>query len=332
MPTTVYNCFTYFRENIVDLDPEETNKALRSRDYLKGQILSIAHSDGNFPPFNGAYMPFGSFARKTKIRPLDDIDMIMILNGTGTIWRHWSSYTYLIEVADKNSPLMRYTNDADYYLNSTRVLNKIKDSLSKVPNYQNSKLKRNNVAVVLKLASYPWAFDIVPAFSVGDGQGGISHYLIPDSFGKWARTDPRRDQKAITEANQYHSKFLIPLIRIIKHWNFRYYDVPSIGSYHLETMLINGFKNYNPLTGIRGTIPSAFRILASSIQSSCPDPKGLERNLDEGLSWDVRNKVTSVANKMAGFAENALTKERNNEQKSAIEWWQTIFRDFPSYG
>lgn len=332
MPTTVPNAFTYFRENIVDLDPGETEKALRSRDYLKDQISSIASGDAYFPPLYGGYMPYGSFARKTKVRPLDDIDMLLLLNGKHTVQEYYSGYIYSIRISDSSSPLYRYTNDNDAYLNSTRILNKIKDVLSKVPNYQKADLKRNNVAVVLKLASYPWAFDIVPAFPISDNMGGISHYLIPDGNGRWTRTDPRRDKKAITDANKYHNQNLIPLIRIIKHWNARYYDVPTISSYLLETILINGFKSYNPLQGIRGSIPTAFAVLASSIQFSCADPKQLGANLDEGLSWDVRNKVNTISAKMSGWANNALEKERKDDHKVAFDWWKAIFHDFPSYG
>lgn len=85
MSYTVDISFNAFRANTVDLDSEEVKRARASRDYLVGQINILANNDGTFPRLAGYYKPFGSFARSTKIRPLDDIDLLLACNGKGTI-------------------------------------------------------------------------------------------------------------------------------------------------------------------------------------------------------------------------------------------------------
>jgi hypothetical protein len=76
MPYTVWGAFDTFRKNTVDLVADEVSRALVSRDYLIDQIKTLARTDATFPRTSGDAIPYGSFARKTKIRPLDDIDLL----------------------------------------------------------------------------------------------------------------------------------------------------------------------------------------------------------------------------------------------------------------
>lgn len=331
MPYTVNGCFDLFRTTKVDLDPTDVSNARRSRDYLQEQIKALAGKDDTFPRLYGGYKPFGSFARSTKVRPLDDVDMLVLLNGANTVMEYHSAYTYKLMVNDRFSPLRRYCDDFGY-LNSTKVLFKFRDSLSSVPNYGKADIKKNGVAVVLNLKSYAWSFDIVPSFPVNDNQGGTSYYLIPNGSGLWIKTDPRVDQKNITEANQYHNSYLIPLIRLIKYWNTYRHSPPTLSSYYLETMLINGMRYQTRMANVKTGIPTAFRQLAAQVVLACPDPKGLGPNLDAGVSWDTKNKVREAATKMVQYADWAIEYENKNEHKDAIMWWGFVFPNFPTYG
>ena len=333
MPYTIPYSLDLLRTDYVDLDPEQVTKARKSRDYLKEQIEIVAPQVNYFPKLYGGYLAFGSFARKTKVRPLNDIDLLLLISaGAGSSTQYISFNKYAIVVTDTSSPTWMYTNDDNRTLNSTKVLNKIKSSLCLIPNYKQAEIKRTGAAVVLGLKSYDWNFDIVPAVPVSIEQGKIDHYLIPDGKGRWKRTDPRRDQKKISEANQKHNGNLIPIIRLLKYWNDKYYNVPRISSYYLETMLVNGFNSYLPMSGVRGNIGLAFTLLSSAVLGTCPDPKGLEADLDTHASWDDRCKVYAVAQLMAKYAAEAIGYENNKNDKAAIETWRKVFPDFPTYG
>lgn len=78
MATTVATAFRQFRENRVDLDPEETRSARASRDNLTSQITSLSRNDATPPQATGDFLFYGSFARRTKIQPLNDIDLMMV--------------------------------------------------------------------------------------------------------------------------------------------------------------------------------------------------------------------------------------------------------------
>ncbi|MDF4613050.1 hypothetical protein P3434_18440 [Vibrio parahaemolyticus] len=83
MPTTVNSAFNQFMADNVNIDSKKTTTARSSRDYLKGQVKGLTDF---FPLYSDKDINFGSFARRTKIRPLDDIDMIFTLSANGYTW------------------------------------------------------------------------------------------------------------------------------------------------------------------------------------------------------------------------------------------------------
>lgn len=331
MPYTVNTSLSQYREYTVDLDKDETKRARASRDYLKDQISRLADNRSDFPKITKEYLAFGSFARSTKVRPLDDIDIMVILNGSNTteISSYSSTYSYRLQ-ANNTSYLWQFTDDYGY-VNSTKILNRFRDGLSSISNYRNAAINRRMQAVVLNLVSYAWSFDIVPAVPIGRN-GTREYFLIPDGSGNWIRTDPRRDQTFITDANKRHNSNLIPLIRLLKYWNMKRYSPPKIGSYYLETMIINSFKWATPISSIKNSIPDAFRQLGNAVITSCPDPKNLGPSLENSETWDTRFKVRDAALKMADNANNALRAEQSGNHELAIGWWDLVFPDFPKYG
>lgn len=329
MATTSPIAFSVFRSLYVDLDPEITKKARNSRDYLIGQILKLPEKDKDFPTLTNEVKHFGSFSRKTKVRPLDDID-IMIMLDPEEVEISGSFSSYQIRIKSARKMLWRFTGDKEI-LDSNRVLRLLKTGLQNVGSYRNSDIRKDGVAVNLTLLSYEWRFDIVPAFAVSDWRGNTTHYLIPDGKGAWMKTDPRVDQTLLTEQNKRHNSNLIPLIRLVKYWNKYSRSAPRIGSYYLENMIINGVKYESPITAIRENVPMVFQKLASQVRQTCPDPKNLGANLDANVDWDTKQKVHEAAKEMETFAGYALMYEKDGKHKDAIYWWKRIFPDFPSF-
>lgn len=242
MSYTVWGAFEQFRKNTVDLAPDVSSKARTSRDYLFGQIKTLANN-ADFPKLKGGYLPFGSFARKTKIQPLDDIDILILIDGANTEEQPSYSefYTYYLKAQNALAPLYLFTDEYDY-VNSTRILNKIRYYLSSVANYQKAEIKKTMQAVTLNLKSYDWVFDIVPAVPAYNYSGSIAYYLIPDGKGKWIKTDPRVDSNNVTIVNSRNNGKFLPLLRLLKYWNRRTHK-PRLQSYYFETLAIKVFQN-----------------------------------------------------------------------------------------
>lgn len=87
MATTVQNAFEEFNKDVVNLDSNRTKKARASRDWLLGKLSSFDQKEGLYFPFeyNDKHIKFGSFARNTKIRELDDIDLMFCLKAEITL-------------------------------------------------------------------------------------------------------------------------------------------------------------------------------------------------------------------------------------------------------
>jgi hypothetical protein len=333
MSYTVGGAFNTFREVTVDLDSKETGTARTSRDYLFEQLKQLARNDPEFPMSSSSYLNFGSFARRTKIRPLDDIDMMIMFNGRDTIAKNSpdTPYTYWLWIAAPDAPLALFPDDFGY-VNSTKLLNKIKRSLAQVPNYGKAEIKKNMQAVVLNLTSYPWVFDVVPAVPVDDGSGGTAYYLIPNGLGDWIRTDPRIDSDNVTRLNKRHNGNFLPTVRLLKYWNGRSHK-PKIASYYFETLALKVYEQATTITNFPQAVECFFRNCPAYLHLSCQDPKGLGPDLDADVSWETKNKVSEAMVEAAKHAGYALMYERQSNEKDAIYWWQRVFgSEFPGYG
>lgn len=333
MPYTVWGAFDRFRKDAVDLNPTITDIARSSRDYLFDQLKRLAQNNVGFPRLLGEYISFGSFARRAKIQPLDDIDVLILLNGKGTeeVPSPNSNLINRLRIKDSSAPLSKFT-DGYGYVNSTKVLNSIKNHLFLVSSYKKAEIKKTMQAVTINLKSYDWVFDVVPSIPVVDYLGQIPYYLIPDGIGNWIRTDPRIDAENITQVSLKHNRKFLPLIRLLKYWNCRVHK-PLLSSYYFETLVIKMFQ-YSPLiTDFPNAIKYFFDCCPSYLRASCPDPKNLGSALDVSVDKITKQKVIDAMSEASSFAEYALMYEANSDHKQAIYWWQRIFgSEFPDYG
>lgn len=333
MSYTVWGAFDSFRSNTVDLNSNISKTARSSRDYLFEQIKKLAAQDNCFPNIL-SYIAFGSFARKTRIRPLADIDIMPIMNGNRTsCLNSYIPYVYLLKIVDRYAPLANF-DDGYGCVNSTKVLNRLKTLLSSVPNYRKAELKKNMQAVTLNLISYTWVFDIVPSVILLDVYGNISCYLIPDGKGNWIKTDPSIDQINITRVNQQNSNKFIPTLRLLKYWNKRTHK-PVLPSYYFETIAIKTFDYSSTIGSYQSAINFFFKNCTTYLWNPCQDPKNLGHNLDSDVSYDTKRKVADAIEEAKKFSDYALMYENQNppDYKNAIYWWCRVFgSEFPEYG
>lgn len=326
MASTVNNAFAEFMKNIVNLDPDITSKARKSRDNLIDNINSFSDNDDFFSIYQDKNLKFGSFARRTKIRELDDIDLMICLSAEGT-----RTYTEALDCiyingndSDKNNELLSYGTK---YVNSTKVINRFISKLADLNDYSKAEMHKNQEAATLKMKSYTWNFDIVPCFYAKD-----DFYLIPDGSGNWKKTDPRIDNERTTELNQKHNGNLLNLIRLVKYWNKRKVTI-SIDSYLLECMILNIYDSID--TSDNWWIDIEFKNtlykLSESIKKDVEDPKGIQGNINQ-FDWADRKKISDALYKAYKKAVEARSYEDDKKQKEAINKWREVFgSNFPKY-
>lgn len=324
---TVISAFKTFMKDFVNLTPERTSTARTSRDWLKKQINSF---DDFFPLYEAKHIDFGSFSRKTKIKPLDDIDLIFAMSANGVTWSEYGNVVYLT-VPETSDDYKNYTHDGSSDLNSKKIINQFVRSLKNVSSYDKADIHRNKNAATLKLLSYDWNFDIVPAFYTKADNYGRSFYLIPNGEGHWMKTDPTKDKERTTNVNQCNKGKVLEAIRAIKYWNKRP-TMPSMGSYLLENMVLEYFDSNNASDYVDYNIANLLLHISTAVFSVVVDPKGIQGNLNT-LSYEEQVKISNRALEDSNKAFAGIEFEKDTKMESAIKEWGKVFgSNFPSYG
>lgn len=332
MAKTVIAAFNEFMKDSVNLDSDRTKKARSSRDWLVEQIHTFPDKDSDFPDiYTEKNIFFGSFARKTKKRPLDDIDTMIALKAQGCTY---SEYTNMIEinVPDSSAQFKKLCNDNTSILNSKKLINLFIKNLKDIPQYENADIKRNQETATLKLLSYEWNFDIVPCFFTTEDSNGRTYYIIPDGNGNWKKTDPRLDRDRVTTVNQNKNGKVLNVIRATKYWNNRP-TMPTMGSYLLENMILDYYQDTSSDTSeyVDIEMVKIFSEIKSRVYKSVIDPKGIQGDIND-LSWDEKVKIANRANADYEKAKEARKLESDEKQEDSIKKWREIFGDeFPKY-
>ena len=326
MAKTVGSAFEEFNKEVVNLAPDRTKKARDSRDWLIKKLSNFDQKEGLYFPFEYAekHIKFGSFARKTKIRELDDIDLMFCLSGNYATY----SYNYVIYFFNTQIEVYILKKISDNnILNSTRVINKFLSALLNVEHYSSADIHKRGEAATLKLTSYEWNFDIVPCFYTDK-----NFYLIPDGKGNWKATNPNIDQELITNVNQEYNGLVLQLIRTLKYWN-RHNSTNTIGSYLFEQIVINFVKQKTKLSQwINFDIRDFFSYLSNNIFSPVYDPKNIQGDIND-LTIGEQILISIKVNWAFTKANEAIFAETNEKnQEKAINKWREIFGNkFPKY-
>ncbi|MDD5292847.1 MAG: hypothetical protein PHW40_00875 [Candidatus Izemoplasmatales bacterium] len=346
MAKTVNNAFDEFFENTVNVLSSKSDGAKKSRDWLFSQIQNIC-DNGAFlksaPEYN---ITFGSYSRKTKIKPLDDIDIIIGLKGgdlevNGNVWNDISlkvkstcQDNLILNLSDKPS---QWSDDK--YLNSNKVKNKLVSALGNIPQYENADIHARGAAVTLKLKSYEWTYDIVPSFFAEGDQFNNPYYLIPNGKGKWQKTNPKLEQERVSRLNQKFNNTVLKTIRLVKYWNRRG-QMPNITSYVLETIVLDYFDqaSHNKVVDNKTSdwvdlhFRNVLNYIGSNIMSNVQDTKKIQGNIND-LEWQQKYKIQQRAINDYNKARDAVTAETTeSDMKKSINLWRDIFgSDFPQY-
>lgn len=330
MAYSIISAFKRLMKDFVNIEPEENKNGKRSRNWLvDSQITNFPERDEDFPLLQqNPKIWFGSFARKTKIRELDDIDMMILMHAQGSSYFELGDVIRIVPGED--SRLKKYLDDSKQWVNSRRIVNKFVSSLNQVPQYSQAESKRQGEAATLKLQSYTWNFDIVPAFSTVNDENGNNFFLIPDGNGNWKKTDPRIDKDRTTTINQKHNGKVLNAIRLIKYWKEKR-GVPAIGSYLLETIMLNRYEALSPEQMSDYTdreFPHALRALASAVLGAVYDQKSFQGDINK-LSMENRLKIYELANNDASKADRAAALEFDNPEESGRLWKEILGEKFP---
>jgi hypothetical protein len=191
------------------VEPTAAQKAAASRSQ---QYLRDLLRQGQFGSrIQDAFLS-GSYARDTAISPIDDVDIVVLIDPEG--WRSgmWDTRPEPEKILQSFARAIRYR----YPESSVHV-------------------QRRSV----RLEMFHLNVDVVPAIDLGDLK-----IEIPDGESQgWITSAPKRHTRIATEINQANRGLFKPLVKLLKYWNGRLPDSSYLKSFAIETLAGRLFRN-----------------------------------------------------------------------------------------
>lgn len=155
----------------------------------------------------------GSYARDTAIAPLDDVDMVVVVDPA-----EWQS-GFLFGKPPPEKILQSFASAIRY-------------------RYPQSSLRTQRRSICLSLNHLD--IDVVPAINVA----GQAHRIeIPDGdSGEWVISAPKVHAVIATEINQRHRGLFKPLVKLLKSWNSELPQTARLKSFAVETIAATLFR------------------------------------------------------------------------------------------
>lgn len=206
----MWDCEPELRKLVGSIEPSSARKlgASRSQNYLRDLL-----STGEFGSrILNTYLS-GSYARDTAISPIDDVDIIVVVDPDGWPRRFWNSHP------DPNQILQSFARAIRYRYEQAPVY-----------------VQRRSV----RLNLHHLDIDVVPAIESEDDDHRIE---IPDADSdEWITSAPKIHTEIATSINRAQSGRFKPLVKLLKYWNSSLPQTAYMKSFALETMAARLFK------------------------------------------------------------------------------------------
>jgi Second Messenger Oligonucleotide or Dinucleotide Synthetase domain len=239
----------------------------------------------------------GSYKRRTKTKPLKDVDIFFILQATEADWLDRPAQELLTEIKGLLVPVY---GESSVSLGRRSV--KVDFGLAVTDDQTDEKVM---------------SIDVVPAFASDE------HYVIPDrQLDEWVSTDPEIHEQLATDANAAYGGRWKPLVRMIKKWN-DHHERPVKPSFLLEVMALGilnrGFGGHYSLE-----LQTFFATAAERISETWDDPAKLGPPISDRIASEPL-QLQTAAKELARAAENVSRARRlaqSGKNGEALRVWR----------
>ena len=305
----------------INLAQSHVSQGLTSHTYIRNLLANRRQTDPSFPWILDGDFLSGSYARGTKLHPLDDIDVMIVLDGTGLVPVGLDATHYVRGNNEgENSPVHDHIG-YDNLLDSHSVLEAFQRSLAQ--SHADSTIKKSGQAVNVKLSSYGLGIDIVPCFHIKPRNSTEQDfYYIPIGDGNpgWLKTNPKIDAAISTRLHNQHNKKLKSIIKLLKYWN-REKNGDRIKSYHLETIAWYVFHNHeSAVSSMAEGLRYFFKNARPHLEGQLAEVTGFGGFVDTYMTPEVRQaSLTALDRAQTAIRYQGLPVPLNN--------WKVVFGD-----
>jgi hypothetical protein len=225
----------------------------------------------------------GSVAKHTYVDGFSDVDTLLILRSP-----------------EKLPPPLKFIEEVSEHLG--RALPK------------EVTIKRGQIAITLQ---YPDGdeLQLVPAVR---NQAGL-HVPAWES-NTWSPIKPDGFRKKLTKINDNCSGKLVPTIKLAKAINATLPEAQRLSGYHVESLAIDTFKNYDGPRVVEKMLPHLFRTASRTVLAPIKDSTGQSVHVDEYLgaaNSKARQAMSLILDRISRRMENATASQ-------SMEQWSTI--------
>lgn len=288
---TIHQAFENLLEKSINISPTQISQGSKSHTYIRDLLDNKWQTKDSFPWIVEGDFLSGSYARGTKIYPLDDIDIMIVLDGHGLVPISGGAYIDA-EVRGSGiagSPISKHF-DTNGLVSSVSVLEVFRDALKDT--FPNSEIKKDGQAVNVWLDSYGLGLDIVPCFHIIPRNGSQDFYYIAMGNGNpmWKTTNPKIDQRISDGLHLRHDRKLKAVVKILKYWN-RTQNGDRLRSYHLEALAWYVFHAHpNKISDYSSAVKYFFDNAPALLINHCNDLTGLGGHIDLYLTPEARQQ------------------------------------------
>jgi len=232
----------------------------------------------------------GSYRRRTKTKPLKDVDIFLVIDPNGA--------------------------QAGLRQSGPRA---ILDKLSAVLGSKYDSVVVDRMACTVNFGSGEQivSFDVVPAF-----ERSADEFEIPDTtIGSWIVTNPKCHHEMSTKKNKKCEEKYVPFVKMVKGINRDLGD-PVKPSFLMEVMALEfvtePFGRYQD--EVRWFLASA----AEGVNVGWPDPAGLGPDVNTMNSGERSEAKRSLIDALK-IAEQAIRLEDDGQEWAAVEEWRRLF-------
>lgn len=289
MTLTTSQAMAAFLEAITTTEYQQTSIILARKNRVVENLTSAFPKTSDLP-FSRAIL-MGSAAKRTIVRPMDDIDVLAVFSNEN---HAWNVYRF-----DSKAFIYRVRRAYDG-LEATQV-----------------GTRGQAVRVSFKAGGH---VDIAPVFFHGDDV-----YGLPNGDGSWIKTAPTVAIAWFARRDAQLGYNLAPLVRLLKKWNNAHSK--HFRSYHLETVAASVFSTLG--SSRQAGLASFFEWAPNHL--NVLDPGGQSGLLSGYLTANSRSELIDSLRAAAERARKARAAEALGNHAESNRLWRIILgSDFPA--
>ena len=272
----------------INPDPDILTQASESQARLREILANKLEEDDTLPSLLEAEdFLYGSAIRGTQPAPFDDIDLMLVLDGSTLVAKEAGQDmgpAYGSGKSQNPLTLPKYL-DENGYISSQKILNSIRDAVNEA--YPRSEIRKDGQAINLWMDSYGFGIDVVPAFKINHVRSGV-HYFIPAGTNShmWQSTNPWSDIQAFKVEDTRLGGLLSSTSRIIRKWN-EVSNAKRLSGFHIDALVYCSLYNKNILT-IEDAVRACFDSFDPLLANTCPQFSGFAPHIDHKLKDEHR--------------------------------------------